>query len=306
MLVANPAASQFTGGDHRDIVAMLSRRHTVEAVWPRSAPHARDIATDAVTAGFDGVVAMGGDGVVHQVAQALVDTDVFMGVIPAGTTNVFARQLGLPAKPVKAARVLAGEIHPSRHPVVTVTAQRVGGTETVHHAMFAVGIGMDADIVEAAETEPYRKYRFGAVHYARTAIGLLWRDIRRRSPTIIASAGDRTMAGVAVMVQFHPTFTYFGSRPLRFDPAPPDPMTALIVGRLPFHRLPSVLRHIAAGAALDRLPDVDVWRNISDIDISTTAPANFELDGEVLGPLETATVAHRPEALWVAMPPRRG
>lgn len=305
MLVANPAASQFTGGDHRDIIALLSRRHTVEAVWPRSAADARDIAADAVTAGFDGVVAMGGDGVVHQVAQALVGTDVFMGVIPAGTTNVFARQIGLPSKPVRAAKHLAGDHKLSPHPVVTVEAIRPDMTSTTNHAIFAVGIGMDADVVAAAETEPYRKYRFGAIHYARTSLGLLWKDIRRRNPTITAVAADHELDAIAVMVQFHQAFTYFGARSLRFEPEPPDPMTALVVATLPVRRLPSLIRHIATGKSLANVTGIEVWAGLDRLKISAKSPALHELDGELLGPIVEATITHRPEALWVAVPPRR-
>src|SRR5690606_42165672 len=110
MLVANPAASQFTGGDHRSILRSLTRHHLVEAVWPQSAADARTIAADAVTAGFDGVIAMGGDGIVHQIAQSLVGTDVYLAVIPAGTTNVFAPPEGRPTTPVRSRRFLTAEV----------------------------------------------------------------------------------------------------------------------------------------------------------------------------------------------------
>lgn len=302
MLVANPAASQFTGGDHRQIVRLLSRQHMVEAVWPNSAGDARIIAADAVTAGFEGVIAMGGDGIVHQVAQSLVGTDVFLGVLPAGTTNVFARQIGLPSKATRAARYLAAEPQLHHHPVVTVTASSGTGQVSTHHAVFAVGAGIDADIVAAAETEPYRKYRFGAVHYARTAISLLWTDIRRRRPTIVVAAPERETAAVGVMAQFHPAFTYFGRRPLRFDPSTPDPMTLVVVERLPMRRLLPVLRRIALGHSLDRVRGLSVWNGVTEFSISSPDPVRVELDGELIEPVLHAEIAYRDEALWVAGP----
>lgn len=304
MLVANPAASQFTGGDHRSIVGLLSRHHMVEAVWPNSAGDARIIAADAVTAGFDGVVAMGGDGIVHQVAQALVDTDVFMAVIPAGTTNVFARQLGLPSRPLRAARALAGQPPVISHPVVTVEGVRADGTGAVHHAVFALGAGMDADVVVAAESEPYRKYRFGAMHYARTTLGMLWRDIRKRPPTITVTSGPRSLRVMAVMAQFHPAFTYFGRRPVRFLPEVPDPMTLLLLERLPFRRLPPLAARLAAGRRLDAVRGVEAWRQVETFSLQAAPPARMELDGEVIGEVASATVTHRPDSLWVVVPPR--
>lgn len=300
MLVANPAASQFTGGNHRAIMGALSRRHTVEAVWPTSAAGANDIASDAITAGFDGVVAMGGDGIVHQVAQALVGTEVFLGVIPVGTTNVFARQMGIPAKPTRAARPLVSGPHLRRCPVLTVELTDAQGQHSVRHAVFALGAGVDADVVAAAETEPYRKYRFGAVHYARTAIGMLWRDIRRRRPNITLTAGDRDAEAIAVMAQFHRTFTYAGPRPLRFDPALPEPVSLLVVSSLKMRRLPSILARIGTGRSLSGVPGIDVWTDVEKFEMTATPPAGFELDGELIGHLSKAVVTYRPDALWVA------
>lgn len=299
MLVANPAASQFTGGDHRTIVRMLGRRHLVEAVWPNSASDARTIAADAVTAGFDGVVAMGGDGIVHQVAQSLVGTEVFLGVIPSGTTNVFARQLGLPAKPTKAARVLASEPRLTTEPVVTMGATTIDGETMTRHAVFALGVGVDADVVAAAETEPYRKYRFGGVHYARTAIGLLWRDVRRRPPNLAVGSGAMTGRAIAVMAQFRPTFTYFGRRPLRFRETVPDPMDLLVIRNLRMRRLPRILARVATGRELASLPGVEVWPGVGDFDIIADPPARIQVDGEMIGEVATVTAAFRPEALWV-------
>jgi len=302
MLVANPAASQFTGGDHRAILRLLSGHHRVEAVWPASAADARVIAADAITAGFDGVVAMGGDGIVHQVAQALVGSEVFLAVVPAGTTNVFARQIGLPAKPVRAARLLAGDPQIRRLPVVTVEATLADLSTSVRHAVFAVGVGMDADVVAAAETEPYRKYRFGEFHYLRTSLRLLWSDVRHRQPTITVTDSDHSAPAIAVMAQFHSAFTYFGSRPLRFAPGVPDPMTVLVVHRLPIRRLPSLLLRIAARRSLTEIAGIDIWRKIDAFEVSAPGGARYELDGEVMGELISGTVTFRPDALWVVGP----
>lgn len=305
MLVANPAASQFTGGDHRQIVGLLAREHLVEAVWPNSATDARVIAADAVTAGFDGVVAMGGDGIVHQVAQSLVGTDVFLGVLPAGTTNVFARQVGLPNRATRAARLLAGTPGLIRHPVVTVEGDTPEAATVVRHAVFAVGAGVDADVVAAAEKEPYRKYRFGAIHYARTAISLLWRDLRRRRPQITVETADgQTGGAIGIMAQFHPAFTYFGRRPLRFTPDPPDPMTLLVMERLRMRRLPSLVGHVLAGSSLDRITGLEVWTGVEGFTLAAPAPFQMEVDGELTGPFTAASVRFRPDALWVAGPTR--
>jgi len=65
VLIANPAASQFTGGLHRAAMRALAKHHDVTAAWPRSPSESESIATQAVAEGTEIVVAMGGDGVVH-------------------------------------------------------------------------------------------------------------------------------------------------------------------------------------------------------------------------------------------------
>ena len=76
VVIANPAASQFTGGSHRDIMAMLSRGSDVASIWPGSPTEAEERARESAEDGVDVVVAMGGDGMVHHVTQGLVGTGV--------------------------------------------------------------------------------------------------------------------------------------------------------------------------------------------------------------------------------------
>lgn len=302
IFVANPAASQFTGEDHREILRLLTRHHRVEAVWPASAEDARAIAADAVTGGFDGVVAMGGDGIVHQVAQSLVDTDVYLGVLPAGTTNVFARQVGLPARPRRAARIFTEEVPVRAWPVVRMSATFTDGSEDVRHAVFAAGVGVDADVVVEAETEPFRKYRFGAIHYARTALGLLWRDLRKRRPNLTIHADGRVTDGIGTMIQFHSAFTYFGRWPLRFVAEPPEAMAVFTIQRLPARRVASLLRRAVAGS-LPEMPGTEVWPRVETVDLEADPPAQVELDGELVGSITRARFEYRPAALWVVGPP---
>ncbi|MGI9528804.1 MAG: diacylglycerol/lipid kinase family protein, partial [Acidimicrobiia bacterium] len=98
ILIANPSASQFTGGVFRGITATLSRTFDLETEWPISPHETETVARRAANHGVDVVFAMGGDGVAHHVANALVHSDTALGIIPVGTTNVLARILGIPLK----------------------------------------------------------------------------------------------------------------------------------------------------------------------------------------------------------------
>lgn len=71
-----------------------------------TADHSERLVADAVAAGVDGLVVVGGDGMVHLAVQALAATSTVLGVVPAGTGNDFARALGIPRHDPAAATAL--------------------------------------------------------------------------------------------------------------------------------------------------------------------------------------------------------
>lgn len=297
-VIANPVASQFTGGSHRDVMAALSASHDVQAMWPSSAPEATEAAVEAANDGIGIVVAMGGDGMVHHVAQGLVGTDSALGIIPAGTTNVVARLLGLPNRPAKAARLIARATSPTSVGVARMTLTR-GATETVHHAVFACGLGLDAEVVVKADSDPYRKYRFGSIHYARTAFGVGIGSFPRRREHLRVRAGDRETDATTALVQFRRVYTYFGKVPLRFGPGMPDPMTVLTLGRLRRHRIPQIAGDALLGRDLSAVTGMDVWPEVGSVDVSADPPVAAQADGESLGMVDAAAISWEPDVLRV-------
>jgi diacylglycerol kinase family enzyme len=301
VVIANPAASQFTGGSHRDVMATLDRVAEVESIWPGSPTEATEKARESAEQGVDIIVAMGGDGMVHHVTQGVVGTAASLGVIPVGTTNVFARLMGIPSKPVKAARLLVDLPRFRRVGVATLTLQR-GSTETLHHAIFACGFGLDAAVVQRAEREPYRKYRFGSIHYARSAFGTALQDFPRRKPHVTVRAGDREAYATAAMVQFRDIYTYFGKIPLKLETSSPDPMSVLVVKRLRRRRIPRIAALVLAGRELEAIPDLEVWRGVHLLELKADPPVEVQADGEALGMVDGGSVEWASDALAVVAP----
>ena len=106
-ILANPAASGFSGDALRRVTGILRNRYEVDQLWPSAAGGIEATVRSAIDSGAEVVAAMGGDGVAHHAAAALVGTSATMAFIPVGTTNVLARILGIPADPVQPPKLVS-------------------------------------------------------------------------------------------------------------------------------------------------------------------------------------------------------
>ncbi len=300
-VIANPVASQFTGGAHRDVMAIFDKTAEVQPLWPGSGAEAEEVAAEAVAGGANIVVAMGGDGIVHHVAQGVVGSDSTLGIIPVGTTNVFARILGLPSRPTKAAKLIVRGNPPRQVGVARMVLHR-GTVETSHYSLFSCGLGLDAEIVARADTDPHRKYRFGSLHYATTAISVALRGFPRRRPHIVAISGDRQATGVAAVFQFRDVYTYFGRRRITITSNPPAPMTLLVMTRLPRRRLPRIAFDALTRGDLGGVKGFEMWEGVEMATFQADPAAPAQADGEPLGMADAVTVEWVPDALKVASP----
>lgn len=295
-VIANPVASQFTGGSHRDVMAHLSETHEVEALWPGSAAEATAASIQAVDDGASVVVAMGGDGMVHHVAQGLVGTGAALGIIPAGTTNVIARIFDIPSKHTKAVRLIADGVEPRRVGTARLTMLR-GITETVHHAIFACGLGLDAEVVRVADGDPYRKYRFGSLHYARSALGVGFKTYPSVKPHVRFTSDDHEALATTALAQFREIYTYFGKIALRFDDEHPDPMSVLVLERLKRRRIPTIFLGALFHRDLDDIAGFEVWPNIKSLAFEADPPVSAQADGEGLGAADGGSIEWVPDSL---------
>ncbi len=122
------------------------------------------LARRAAEQGARVIVAFGGDGTVSAVAEALDGTDILLGVLPGGTANVMAQELGIPLTLEGAAKLLAGP-----HDVRTVdlgTAEFEDGT--MRAFMLRASVGLEAVAVEESPRE--EKERLGELAYIVSAL----------------------------------------------------------------------------------------------------------------------------------------
>jgi len=117
---------------------------------------------EAVARGCDAVLVCGGDGTVHEVMQALVGTDVALGVVPMGTANALASDLGISRIPEKAIRSLL-QAQPTQVPVGRITFNDSNGSPQSRYFTVAAGIGADALLM--ARMDPVLKRSLGYLLY---------------------------------------------------------------------------------------------------------------------------------------------
>lgn len=110
-----------------------------------SSQEATDHARCAVAAGADTVFACGGDGTIHDVIQGLANTPVALAILPLGTANALAHDLGLPLRPAAAARATVGGAI-RRIPLGRIEYQDFAGKPAQRYFTVAAGVGVDAHL----------------------------------------------------------------------------------------------------------------------------------------------------------------
>jgi diacylglycerol kinase (ATP) len=139
-IVFNPTAGAARRRRLNRAAALLPAARIVETTAPGDATR---LAREAAECGARVVVAAGGDGTIAEVATGLMGSEAALGILPFGTANVLARELGLPLRAEAAARVIAagrrGVIHPGL----------ARGTDGPRLFVQMLGIGFDAAVVQA-------------------------------------------------------------------------------------------------------------------------------------------------------------
>ncbi len=120
--------------------------------------HATELAREAVAEGFDVVVADGGDGTVGEVVDGVVGTDVAVGVLPGGTANLWAKEIGVSSDLAEAALQLVA----AQRRRIDVGHVTINGKKGQHFLLMA-GLGLDAAVV--SKLNKGLKKRIGMLAY---------------------------------------------------------------------------------------------------------------------------------------------
>jgi YegS/Rv2252/BmrU family lipid kinase len=263
-------------------------RHGVEGTvrLTEGPGHALELARAAVAARAALVCAWGGDGTVNEVARAVAGTGTALGIVPSGSGNGLARELGLPWDPAQALGVALGR------------RERVIDAGDVEGRLFVnlAGIGLDAHVAARFNARP--SGRRGLWPYV--AIGT--RELLRyRAREYVIRVGSETWRERALVVVCANARQYGGGAVVAPTARPDDGHLDLVVvaERPPLVALRDAL-HLFRGT-LDRAPGVRTAR-VTAVEITGPEPILFHVDGEAVTGGRVLTVRVRPAVLRVRVP----
>lgn len=165
---------------------LRERGWSIDAAETARRGDATQFARDAAAEKFDALIAVGGDGTVNEVANGLVDSTTAFGVLPSGTANVWAKEMGLPLGDLETAarRIADADIR-------AIDVGEVHGP-TIEPRVFVLwsGVGLDALITSNIEPQREMKRRLGALMFWLVGIRDAW-SYRGKRVTLVA--GDKRL-----------------------------------------------------------------------------------------------------------------
>jgi diacylglycerol kinase family enzyme len=298
LVIVNPYATTVSDRLRNLVVYALGSRYAVEAIDTQERGHATQICREAASEGYDVVVAFGGDGTVNEAANGLVGSKTPLTALPGGSTNVWARTLGIPNDVVDATEHLlrmADEFQPFR-----VDLGRVGD----RHFVFAAGAGLDASVVKRVDQHPYRKAKFGAWYYSSSAVAIFTSRYLVNPPRVRVVAGDRVQEGVTAVVQNSDPFTYFRRRPIRVvEPAGLNmgSLSIAVLKRATALELPTLIPRLLSGRArtvmrhrqIEPMPEIASAR----VEAIDDRPFPVQMDGDYIGEFSAVELGVTPAGL---------
>ncbi len=304
LVVTNPHATATTARA-RDVLAhALGSDADLEIAETGNRGHAAALACRAMRDGTDAVIALGGDGTVNEVVNGLLTDGVHpavpsLGIVPAGSTNVFARALGVPNDPVEATGALLDGL-------------RAGTTRSVSLGMlddrwfvFAAGMGLDAAIVAGVEKRRRKGTKSTHALYARVGFREYLRMDRRHPKLHIDLADGTTLDDVyfAIVANADP-WTFVGNRPLHPTPDVTFENGLALYAR---RRMGALGLLISMARMSGDHPRVGRWgatvlHDLDGLTISADEPLPVQVDGDRLGPQTKLVFRTVPRAIRVIIP----
>lgn len=301
LLVVNPAATTTSARTRDVLLHALASEMKLEAVTTEYRGHARDLGRQAVESGnVDLVVALGGDGTVNEVVNGLLHTGPDperlpgFAVVPGGSTNVFARALGLPNDAVEATGALLDALRRGSERTVGLgLASGTPGTEDEavpsRWFTFNAGLGFDAGVVGRVEQQREQGKKSTHALYVRQVVRQFLGEQHRRHGTItLEQPGEDPVTDLVVAIVSNTSpWTYLGNRPMYTSPKASFDKGLDVLG---LSRLSSAAVARYGTQLLTSSPErgphgkhAAALHDLTEFTLHSKAPLPLQMDGDHLG-----------------------
>ena len=292
-IVLNPVAGTLSAPA---IQAIIERHFTLnhwtfELHQTQPGENIAQVVSRALAQNFSLVVAAGGDGTVSSVADAMIHTGIPLGILPVGTTNTLAQELGLPLNVEAACAILTDE-----HAVMCLDSMQIG------EEVFLLHISMDLFAVTIEKTERQAKRRFGRIAYLWTAL-IQWLGYQPCRFTLSIDGRRRRVRAASIFIT---NIAAVGMHPLYWGPhiRPDDGKLDICIIRA--HTVLDYLRVIryALLGQQQRNPRIKYLTAQYTVEVSTNRPLPVQGDGEIIGQ-QSISVKFVPQAIHLIVPPSK-
>ena len=291
-VIINPISGAGARRDARrsrtDLAESLAREHGMDArvLVSEFQGHARQLAESAVAAGIPRLVAWGGDGTLNEVASAVAFHDAAVGIIPSGSGNGLARELGIPLQPRDAFAV-----------ALNGRERRIDAGEVDGRLFFNVcGVGLDARVAHEFATHTTTRRGF------RRYLEITCRELLRYTPdehTIIVSGSMIRSRALMIAIA---NGRQYGNGALIAPEAKADDgqLDVVVIDGRPAWRALMQIPRVFLGQ-IGRVSGVTIVRG-DEVAITSGGPMVFHVDGEpIVGGTTLRARVHR-HALRVLVP----
>ena len=292
-VIFNPTAKGDKARHFREHLSAVGAEAEFKATTHAGA--ARELAKSAVEEGFSTIVAAGGDGTLNEVLNGIGDAEngyarTRFGVIPLGTVNVFALEMGIPFKIAQAWEVIRnGRERAIDLPEATFRNKE---KETTRRFIQMAGAGWDARAVELVNWE--LKKRIGRFAYVWAGLGAL---MPPKAKVVVRGNGER-LEGDFVLVG-NGRF-YAGKFPFLYRADLSDgALDVTVFPKFQWASLAGCVTNFVLGRYFR--PGCQGYLQAPELEITSDAITPLQLDGELVGHLP-ARVTTRPKALRVVIP----
>jgi diacylglycerol kinase family enzyme len=301
LLVVNPKATT-TSERSRDVLVRALRSEVDLAVaYTRRRGHAMALVSEAARRGAELVVTLGGDGTINEAVNGLMTAPAerrpALAAVPGGSTNVFARALGLPRDWAEGAGIILEALREGRSRTIGL------GRADDRYFTFCAGLGLDAAVVRRVERARLRGRVSTPTLYLQSTVSQYFFGSHRRQPSITLERPGEAPDGelATVVIQNTAPWTYLGERPINPNPDASFDLGLDVMALRALH-VPSTTRTVTQ--ILSRKPDprgrqVLRLHDVDEFTLRSARPMPYQLDGDYLGERDKIRFTSAPAALRV-------